>query len=104
MFLYGVFNTGVATSYALSSEINPREIAGTSVAFANMASVIIGALFQPIIGWILDLSWDGKMQNGVPLYSTHAFQLAFLILPICLAISVVLMFFVKETYCKGVES
>lgn len=103
MFLYGIFNTGVAISYAVASEINPRGIAGTSVAFSNMASVIIGALFQPLIGWILDLNWDGKMENGAPLYSAYAFQLAFLILPICLALSAILVFFVKETYCKGVE-
>jgi MFS family permease len=104
MFLYGIFNTGVATSYAVASEINPRGIAGTSVAFANMASVIIGALFQPLIGWILDLNWDGKMQDGAPIYSAHAFHLAFLLFPICLAFSVVLVFFVKETYCKGFET
>lgn len=98
-FLYGVSNTGVATSYAVASEINPREIAGTSVAFANMASVIVGAFFQPIIGWILDLNWDGQMQNGAPLYSTQAFHIAFVQLPICLALGFVAALFVKETYC-----
>lgn len=100
-FLYGVSNTGVATSYAVASEINPREIAGTSVAFANMASVIIGAFFQPIIGWILDLNWDGKMLNGAPVYSVHAFHMAFLQLPICLILCFIAGFFIKETYCKN---
>jgi MFS family permease len=104
MFLYGITNTGVATSYAVASEINPRPIVGASVAFANMASVIIGALFQPIIGWLLDLNWDGKMQNGAPLYSVSNFQLAFLLLPICLALSFVMAFFIKETYCQTWEN
>jgi sugar phosphate permease len=98
-FLYGVSNTGVATSYAVASEINPREVAGTSVAFANMASVIVGAAFQPIIGWLLDLNWDGQMQNGAPFYSMHAFHIAFLQLPICVALAFVAALFVKETYC-----
>lgn len=104
MFLYGVSNTGLATSYAVAGEINPRGIAGTSVAFANMASVIVGACFQPLIGWMLDLSWNGQMQNGAPLYSAEGFRLAFLILPISLGICVLSTFFVKETYCQSFET
>ncbi len=102
-FLYGVSNTGFTIAYAVASEINPRGIAGTSVALANMASVIIGALFQPLIGWVLDLHWDGHMQNGAPLYSAHAFHLAFILLPICLALGFLLAFLVKETYCQSLE-
>lgn len=104
MFLYGLSNTGLATSYAVAGEINPRGIAGTSVAFANMASVIVGACFQPLIGWMLDLSWNGQMQNGAPVYSPEGFRTAFLILPISLGICVLLSFFVKETYCQSFET
>lgn len=103
MFLYGISNTGFTIAYAVASEINPRGIAGTSVALANMASVIIGAFFQPLIGWVLDLNWDGHMQNGAPLYSAHAFQLAFLVLPLCVALGFLLTFLIKETYCQSLE-
>lgn len=104
MFFYGVSNTGLVASYALAGEINPRRIAGTSVAFANMASVIIGAFFQPLIGWVLDLNWHGEMANGAPIYSPYAFRLAFLIIPICLGVCCFITFFIKETYCQSVES
>jgi len=103
MFMYGVSNTGVGVSYALSGEINPRRIAGTSLAFANMASIIIAGALQPLIGWFLDLQWDGKIIDGVPIYSVEAYRQAMLALPICLALGVVMCFFVKETHCKIVQ-
>jgi sugar phosphate permease len=103
LFLYGIANSGFATSYALAGEITPRRLAGTSLGFANMASVIIGACFQPIIGWFLDLQWDGKMFNGAAVYSPEAFRHAMMALPVCLAIGVIVTFFVRETYCRVTE-
>lgn len=104
LFLYGLSNSGFVASYATAGEIVPRRVAGTSLGFANMASVIIGACFQPIIGWFLDLQWDGKMFNGAPIYSPEAFRHAMMALPVCLAVGVIVTFFVRETNCKVVES
>lgn len=100
MFLYGLANTGVGVSYALAGEINERRVSGTSLAFANMASIIIAAAFQPLIGWFLDLQWDGTNVGGVPVYSVEAYRYAVLALPICLGLGLISTYFVKETYCK----
>jgi len=103
LFLYGFSNTGVTTTYAISAEINPRAVAGTSVAFTNMASVLIGAAFQPIIGWFLDLQWKGVIANGARVYSAETFQHAMLILPIFCFLSWVFAMLTRETYCKQVN-
>lgn len=103
LLLYGLANSGFATSYALAGEINLRKVAGTSLGFANMASVIVGACFQPIIGWFLVLQWHGEMFQGAPIYSPEAFRNAMMALPICLAIGVITTFFVKETHCRIVN-
>lgn len=100
MFLYGLTNTGVGVSYAVSGEINPRQVAGTSIAFANMASILIAAALQPIVGSILDANWDGATVDGVKIYSTDAYHVAMTSLPICLLLSVFACLLVKETYCK----
>ncbi len=97
LFLYGVSNVGVATSYAIACECNPRPIAGTSMSFANMASVIIGALFQPVIGWMLDLQWNHKIVDGARYYSAYDFRVAMLILPLCFVISLIAWWFIRET-------
>lgn len=103
LFLYGISNAGFATSYALAGEINPRRVAGTSLGFANMASVIVGACFQPIIGWFLDLQWSGQVLNGTPVYTAEAYRHAMMALPICLVLGIIFTFFVKETYCQVVD-
>jgi len=99
LFLYGVANTGVGTAYAVAGEINPKPVAGLSMSFANMTSVLVGAMFQPIIGWFLDLQWQGEMLNNAPFYTAHAFRVAMLALPICLLLCLLFAFFVRETHC-----
>lgn len=101
LFLYGVANTGVGTSYALASEINSHRLAGTSMAFANMASVLIGVGFQPFIGWLLDKNWDGKMLNGIPIYTAHDLRMVMIALPACLLIAIFVAFLVRETHCRA---
>lgn len=99
LFLYGVANTGVATAYAVASEINPHSVSGTSVAFANMASVLIGAGFQPLIGWLLEKNWDGLRIHGVPIYSVADFHSALLVLLLSLLLALLAACAIQETYC-----
>ncbi len=100
MFLFGFTNTALTVSYALASEINPRAVAGTSLALANVASVIIGASLQPVIGEILDVVWDGSVINHVQIFTLANYRSALTILPICSLLSLFFAFFLKETYCK----
>ena len=104
LFLYGVSNAGVAVSYTLAGELNSKKLAGTSMAFANMASVLVGASLQPIIGWFLDLSWNGQMLAGVPAYSLQDFHVALFVLPVCSLLGIVFAFIVRETFCRMQES
>lgn len=103
LFLYGFSNIGVSTAYAIASEMVPQSIAGISMSFTNMASVILGMAFQPIIGYLLDRQWQGQMLHGERLYSAHAYLLAVTVLPACLVISIVVALFVKETHCQKRE-
>jgi MFS family permease len=100
LFFYGLANTGVATSYAVAAEINAHAIAGTSVAFANMASVLIGAGFQPLIGWLLEKNWDGTLEKGIPVYSTADFHAALIVLLASLLIALLVACGIRETYCQ----
>ncbi|MEM1243572.1 MAG: MFS transporter [Pseudomonadota bacterium] len=103
MFLYGIFNGGFALGYAIASEINPHRIAGTSMAFANMASVIIGAAFQPLVGKLLVWHWSGVYLHGTPFYSAADYEAAVILLPIALVIALLASFFLKETHCKPLD-
>lgn len=98
MFVYGFFNGGIVPSYALSTEIVQNKVAGVSLGITNMASVIIGSLFIPIIGLILDMNKHDITNGGINL---HNFYLAFAPIPICFIICFIVTFFIKETHCKA---
>lgn len=100
LFLYGFFNSGIVISYAMASEINPRQFTGLALGVTNMASVIIGATMIPVVGFILDKLWTGTLHNNLHVFGVKEYQIAFTTLPIGLLICFFITFFIKETYCK----
>lgn len=59
-----------------------------------------GALFEPVVGWLLDLHWDGTKINQVPFYSVSNYHFAFIVLPIGFILALLLLIFMKETFAK----
>jgi hypothetical protein len=73
-------------------------LSGTAIGFTNALVMMSGIIFQPFLGHILDLFWDGSVTDyGVPLYSTHAYQMSILTIPICLLVSLIMLRFVRES-------
>lgn len=96
VFLFGFANAGVTISYTLSGEINPRNVAGTSVAFANMASILVGALIQPLVGFLVEWHASGKTLDGVHVYMAGDYQFAMSVLVIAILVSVFAACFIKN--------
>jgi MFS family permease len=63
--------------FALVREHNPPQYSGTAIGMVNALVTGAGALFQPMIGWLLDLGWDGLMVDGARVYAIGAYNLAF---------------------------
>jgi sugar phosphate permease len=102
LFLVGFSASGQTLIFAVVKEVNYEKITSTANGINNMAVVLGGALFQPLIGKFLDVNWSGLIENGVRTYDLHAYHVAFLILPICYLIAAIMsMFFIRETYCKS---
>ena len=62
-FLFGLTNTGVAIAYAVSTEIHENNVIGTVIAFTNMASILVGALMQPLVGALVDSVSGSRAYN-----------------------------------------
>lgn len=101
LFLYGIANVAVAITYVVAAEINPKAVAGTAMGFTNMASVIIGASFQPVIGKLLDLQWNGITHLGAPVYTAVNYKTAMMCLPICTFLAIIMCAFIKESFEKS---
>lgn len=100
-FMIGFCCGGHPLTFALSKESNPIAISGTSVAITNMLIMAGGAIFQPLVGKLLDLHAEGAVNaQGLPIYNASDYLFALSVIPIGVAIGIFLSLFLKETYCE----
>ena len=64
LFIFGLCLGIYMLSFAIGSRMNPIIITATVAAFLNTGEPILGAVFDPLIGYLLDLSWTGKYTNS----------------------------------------
>jgi len=76
-FVCGLCFGTMVVGFALARVNNAPEVHGASFGMINGATVATGAIFQPLLGALLDLRWDGRMVEGAPLYSPEAYRVAF---------------------------
>ena len=55
--------------------------------------MIGGAIFQPVVGKLLDMEWTNVSIDGVRIYSPHAYQFALSIMPIGIFLLLLLCFY-----------
>ena len=95
------FSSGCAVvSYAFAKESLPLRLAGTVSGVINMGVMAGPMLLQPAVGYVLDISWQGGMASGGQIYSLASYQKGFSLLLAWLALSLVLLLFTKETWCR----
>jgi MFS family permease len=102
LFLFGTAASGQSLSFGLVKDQSHPRVVGTAIGFNNMAVVAGGAIFQPLVGVLLDWNWKGEIVGGVPVYSATNYRWALVILPICYLVGIIIStFFLKETYCHS---
>ncbi len=101
IFLIGLFGGSMIVCLAAARELSPPSIGGAVTGFVNGMFVGGGALLQPAVGIVLDLSWGGAVsaETGVPVYSVADYQTALLVLPVCAGIGALLSLFIRESHC-----
>ena len=94
---FGIAASSQILTFSMIKDNTPEYLAGTAIGFMNMAVVAGGAIFQPIIGTLIQFSWDGYVMNGMPWYTTNDYQQALLIIPICYLICILTsLYLLKE--------
>jgi len=95
------FSSGsMIIGFAFVKESVPGRLAGTVSGAVNMGVMVGPMLQQPGVGLLLDWNWDGKIVEGVKIYSLGAYQAGFTLMAGWVLISFLLIFLTKETNCS----
>ncbi|KTD64958.1 MFS transporter [Legionella shakespearei] len=103
LFIFGFGASGFFTSFAMIRELFPLILVATVLGIMNTFNAVFEALFEPLVGIVLDWSWDGTVVNGMHQFSLQAYHLALLLLPGSLALALILLLLIEETYCRSRE-
>lgn len=96
LFLYGLFSATEIIVFVMAKESCGIQLSGTVFAVANMIVCLGGAIFQPLVGKLLDVFGDSHICNGEHVYSVVDYQIALSILPLSLCMVMITAFFLKD--------
>lgn len=99
----GVTSGATMVCFAVAREYNRAERSGTALGFVNLLNILGAALFQPFIGWLLDLTWDGRMEGGARVYTVEGFQTALIGMIVVSVLGTITAMLVRETHCRPLE-
>ena len=89
----GIFSSAIVViGFTTNKELFPAQMAGTATGMINLFPFLGGAVFQPILGFVLES--QGKLNNA---FTLVGYRQAFLLLFACSVIALVASFFFKET-------
>jgi len=100
--LIGLTSGGFVLTYACAKEVAQPALSGMAISLVNTGLFLGAAIAQPLFGWILDVGWDGKIVNGINLYSWQNYQNAMLLMFAFAVIAVIAAVRIKETHCENI--
>lgn len=101
-FLLGLGSGGYLLVMCLAKEVSPHAIAGIATGTINTGSFLGAALLQPLVGLVLDATWDGRLEAGVRLYSLSSYRLGFLFCALVVALSFLAALRLPETHARNI--
>ncbi len=104
LFFVGAGGAAMSVCYATVREHNAGGATGAALGIVNTLAVLGGAIFQPLVGLLLDLRWDGRLVDGARLYPVAAYRDAFLMLPAIFALALLVAWRVRETRCQPIAA
>ena len=96
ILMYGIFSSAEIVAFIMANEFIKKAMPGTIFAVINMIVTLGGAIFQPLVGAMLDLFSDGTVIDNVHVYNMHDYQIALSILPISLALTIFAVIYMRR--------
>ncbi|MEK7816482.1 MAG: MFS transporter [Pseudomonadota bacterium] len=99
-FLMGVGASGFTLAWAVAKEVNRPALSGMATGVVNTGAFLGAAILQPLIGWVMDLGWDGRMMDGARIYSAANHRAGVGILFFVATAGLLGALTVRETHCR----
>ena len=100
--LMGLVTAGFTLSWASAKEVNPPQLSGMATSVVNVGIFLGPAILQPVVGWLMERTWDGRIEAGVRIYSAGDWRNGMLLIVLAAAAGWVATLFVKETGCRNI--
>lgn len=101
-FLCGFGGSAQILGFAAVRELNPPAAAGAALGIVNAVVTGAGALYQPLLGGLLDLAWTGELAGGARVYAPAAYGTAFSVLVAGSAVGIACILLMRETRCRQI--
>jgi sugar phosphate permease len=99
LFLTGAVSGLSILYFAAAKESNSSEISATIVGFTNALVMVSGLVFQPLLGALIDYSWNGTFnESGAPAYNFGDYQFALGAVVFSMLVGRLIVHFINETY------
>jgi sugar phosphate permease len=99
----GLGAAGFTLTWAVAKELNRPALSGTATSVVNTGVFLGVAVFQPLLGWILDRGWDGRVTAGARVYEPESYQWCMGVLFATSLAGLVGAFLTRETHCRYVH-
>ncbi|MGF1643487.1 MAG: MFS transporter [Thiotrichales bacterium] len=104
LVLYGLLGLtagGFVVGYAAAKEVVAPGVAGMAIALVNTGLFLGAAIMQPAFGWVLDLTWDGTLIDGVRRYAFTDYRNGLWLSAGFALLALIAALFVRETHCRN---
>lgn len=103
LFSFGIFSAAFLPAFSVAKELCSSRYVATGLSFMNMMNMIGIAIVNPLIGFLLEQAWNGDIANDVHVYALRDYQTALTILPLAILSALIILPFIRETYCTSVH-
>ena len=97
----GLFAPSFTLSWACAKEVNPHALSGMATSVVNVGAFLGTAILQPLVGWAIDLAHAGL--GDTPL-GISDYRAGLGILTGFALTGLIATFFIRETYCRYIDS
>lgn len=101
-FSMGLAASTVVIIFATCRELNEPAYAGVALGVVNMGAFAGISILQPLLGYVLDLRWDGAFSMGSKIYPLASYHLLFATCLTTLLVCFLFALSIRETYCRNI--